>query len=244
MNRLSFVVILVVGFVSSYGQLRALKLKVEIKEPAPFTEVRTPQEIPVSYKIYNIGLDTLWTCDSLLVYVNHWVQPTELGVKRWFRFDEDLLPGDSTVLFRDTLAIDRSQDIEDREFGLFTKFGNVITDRDCMPLGPNTSEFINDEITLIHKVPTLGVNSVYLENEIRVYPNPSDGSSIYIENKGNISLGVVRVQDILGNTILSSESKDLMKEDNTLLLPQFVAGMYVLSIETNKGWFTTKIIVQ
>lgn len=242
--RLSIAIALFAGFISSYGQLRALKLKVEIKEPTPFTEVRTPQEIPVSYKIYNVGLDTLWTCDSILVFVSHWVQPSELGIKRWFRFEEDLLPGDSTILFRDTLSIDRSQDIEDREFGLFTMFGNIITDKDCMPVGPNTSEFINDEITLIHKVSTLSINSVHSENEISVYPNPSDGSSISIENKGNSSFGEVRVQDILGNTILSSDSKDLMMENNTMLLPQLVAGMYVLSIETNKGLFTTKIIVQ
>jgi hypothetical protein len=247
MNRfikLSFVVVLMIGSVTSFGQLRTLKLKLEIKNPAPFTEVRTPQEIPVSYKIYNVGIDTLWPCDSILVLVSHWVQPTELGVKRWFRFDEDLLPGDSTVLFRDTLSIDRSQDIEDREFGLFTMFGSIITDINCMPVNPNTSLFINDEITLIHKVPTLSINTIELENEISVYPNPSDGSSISIVNEGNSRLGIVRVQDILGNTILDGEAEELIRKEYVLLLPDLEAGMYVLSIETSSGWFTTKIMIQ
>jgi|GEM_PF-2494567 hypothetical protein len=243
-KRLSLIIVLIAGFISSYGQSRTLKIKVEIKEPAPFTEVRTPQKIPVSYKIYNVGLDTLKTCDSLVLLVDHWVRTSGFGPLNTFRFDADLLPGDSSVLFRDTLPIDRSQDIEDRQFGLFAKFGNVITDIDCMPVNPNTSEFINDEITLIHKVQTLSVNSVNRENELQVYPNPSDGSRISIINEGNRSLGIVRVQDVLGNTILDGEAKELIRNDNAMLLPDLEVGMYVLSIETSFGWFITKIMVQ
>jgi hypothetical protein len=75
-------------------------------------------------------------------------------------------------------------------------------------------------------------------NKIKIYPNPSHDKIVFVSNiyeQGNIHLF-----DLTGKLLLSKNSNNKIEQ---LDLSSFPAGLYFISIETNKGITTLKLIL-
>ncbi|MBP6334025.1 MAG: T9SS type A sorting domain-containing protein [Bacteroidia bacterium] len=87
----------------------------------------------------------------------------------------------------------------------------------------------------------VGVNTPILEEQIRIYPNPSQGN-IYIENlSAEHGSATITVTNPLGQVIFTQESRSLIKE--TIDLSNYTEGFYTVQIRTESGVVNKKILV-
>ncbi len=86
----------------------------------------------------------------------------------------------------------------------------------------------------------LGVEDTQILNTISVYPNPVK-ENIFIRVPSQISLVDFRISNILGKTILSDTFEP---RANKLNVSSLNTGMYFLTINTDKGVVTKKIIIK
>ncbi|MFM1876694.1 MAG: hypothetical protein RL266_2431 [Bacteroidota bacterium] len=86
----------------------------------------------------------------------------------------------------------------------------------------------------------VGVNEEPVINEVLVYPNPSTGTVHLQENyAGQLTNASVQVFDLSGRMVFTQSGNV-----NTLKLDQLIAGTYILRVESEKGVFTQRLILQ
>ena len=85
-------------------------------------------------------------------------------------------------------------------------------------------------------------------NQLKVYPNPSNGVftlSTNYEFNPEYS-GRIAVYDVLGQLVWSAGSKNLTRGNNEIEIDmrELRAGIYQLQVTTDKGTFNKKIVVE
>ncbi len=75
------------------------------------------------------------------------------------------------------------------------------------------------------------------QNGISIYPNPTNGI-INIET-GNNNIQNIKISDITGKTLIK---KSDIQQNEAIDLSELESGIYIISIQTDKNIFTTKII--
>ncbi len=102
-----------------------------------------------------------------------------------------------------------------------------------------------DEIVEINLIPT---NIQSLENQISIYPNPSNGIFTVTNPQGFKNLVGLEITDITGKIIYSKDKAYLVSTTTQIDLTRGHAhlhkGIYFITINTAKGIFTQKLIIQ
>ncbi|AUC82624.1 T9SS type A sorting domain-containing protein [Lacinutrix sp. Bg11-31] len=90
---------------------------------------------------------------------------------------------------------------------------------------------------------TLGVEAfLSLDNQVAIYPNPSNGN-ITIKNSG-ATLNEVTVTDINGRTIEAINLNGITTDKNLDLSSKLSSGLYFVSIVSETGTITKKLIIE
>ncbi|OBX23131.1 MULTISPECIES: T9SS type A sorting domain-containing protein [Bizionia] len=89
---------------------------------------------------------------------------------------------------------------------------------------------------------TLGTNSFELSEKIHVYPNPSNGN-ITIRNSG-VALEKVNITDLHGRVVSSYNLYGITTDKKLDLRSELASGMYFMSITSEKGVLTKKILIK
>jgi len=92
-------------------------------------------------------------------------------------------------------------------------------------------------ITLIE---VLGLDDDLLQNNISVYPNPSNGE-IHIDNFGNHILDKIEIYTVEGKRVTVTY---LTNKQNKITLNTLKSGIYFLKLYSNKGSIFKKIVVE
>jgi hypothetical protein len=79
------------------------------------------------------------------------------------------------------------------------------------------------------------------QNEIVIYPNPSQGSFVYIESRDNITDAVITLFDIYGR-VVSTTTSTLLNSRVQINVGTFPTGKYILRV-TGQGQSLTKQII-
>jgi hypothetical protein len=79
------------------------------------------------------------------------------------------------------------------------------------------------------------------QNEVVIYPNPSQGAYIYIESRDNIKDAAIELFDIRGNLIKTTAPK-LLNSQMQIEVGLLPTGKYILRV-TGQGQSLTKQIV-
>lgn len=119
--------------------------------------------------------------------------------------------------------------------------GNIINDP--FPTHFPSGGFDLDAVGVIHGV-NASVGSTQNKKPIRVYPNPAS-SFVNISLGGGMSeLSRVTIQDVLGNTVLISETAHLSSNGNWRINTSSLNNnVYFVVIETPTGIHTEKILI-
>ncbi|MCD2257902.1 T9SS type A sorting domain-containing protein [Psychroserpens luteolus] len=90
---------------------------------------------------------------------------------------------------------------------------------------------------------TLGVDeSTLLENHVTIFPNPSNGD-ITLKNS-TIALEKVVVSDLNGRTIVTQNLNGVIGDHNLEMSSELSAGLYLITISSEKGSAVKKIIIK
>jgi hypothetical protein len=84
----------------------------------------------------------------------------------------------------------------------------------------------------------IGLNNL-LNNQIRIYPNPTKGK-ILIQNLMQISNNSIVIRNILGEIIITSDSKNSL---TSLDLSHLENGVYFIEVSSNNGIIIEKVIL-
>lgn len=109
----------------------------------------------------------------------------------------------------------------------------------CTPTLKNSNSNYSTSFSNICTNNTSGINSSLLENQIFVYPNPTN-NKLYI--KSNLhSIESFEIINIFGETVISGKKSDLDKTD-IIDLSNISMGVYFINIKTSEGIAVKKII--
>lgn len=87
---------------------------------------------------------------------------------------------------------------------------------------------------------TTGVNGAYPEEMINVFPNPAN-NVLHVQLPSTDNAPVIKITDLAGRTVAEQKVIELQTNVN---LENFVAGVYVVNIVTDKQVITRKIVKQ
>lgn len=93
----------------------------------------------------------------------------------------------------------------------------------------------------VQSSPTLSVNDLALNNAILIYPNPSS-EIITIKNNTALNIKNISIIDVRGKTLKHLNIEDL-NEQETINIQSLNSGLYFLSIISDQGTSTRKLIV-
>jgi len=122
-----------------------------------------------------------------------------------------------------------------------TNAANITAIKIIQPDVSDNTDFAFHNIN-IDVLDTLSIeNFIELGNEISIFPNPSNGN-ITIKNSG-IVIDTVSVIDLNGRAITAYDLKGITSDKNLDLSSKLVSGMYFVSISSEKGIITKRIII-
>ena len=87
---------------------------------------------------------------------------------------------------------------------------------------------------------TMGVDVLGLNDNLSVYPNPSNGE--FTINIGNETMSKIHVFDISGKLVFSDKIVN-KTENHTLNLSYLTNGIYILKLSNNEYTKQTKLVI-
>ena len=103
----------------------------------------------------------------------------------------------------------------------------------------NYRSSLKNSPALVNCTGIVGNNNLLNNNQIRIYPNPSNGK-ILIQNLSNITIEKILVRNVLGDIILLSNNINL---PFSLDLSNVKNGIYFIEITSSKGKRIEKVIL-
>src|SRR5690554_3119749 len=95
------------------------------------------------------------------------------------------------------------------------------------------------EICVFGNPPTSGVSNLELDNDLNIYPNPSNTGLFTVS--GNKNINAIYVLDGSGKTVFTN--RDIDKSTEMIDLSAFKKGIYIIRIAYQEGYITKKIIL-
>lgn len=98
--------------------------------------------------------------------------------------------------------------------------------------------------TLADPCSTLHINENLLEDNISIFPNPTDGLvNVYFENK-NISDKIsIKIYDMIGKLIFEKMDVELINNSFSINLENLTSGIYFINIQRNNKSTSKKLII-
>ena len=91
---------------------------------------------------------------------------------------------------------------------------------------------------------SVGISEVYGDQEIGVFPNPTNGEITVSLKDGTSISGNLEIHDLDGRLVYSSEVNNLKHINLNTTQLNFTTGVYVLSLNTAEGVLNQRIVVQ
>ncbi len=94
---------------------------------------------------------------------------------------------------------------------------------------------------LVRKILTVssGINEIKLENDVVVFPNPSNGQ-ITIKNSGE-KVYTIKLYNELGQEVIKAGKLEANEKDKTIYLEHLEAGIYFIELSTTEGKIVKKL---
>lgn len=229
------------------AQSREVKLDYAIVEPAEWDVFSSPQEMPISFRLYNRGPDTLWTCDTLGSFIDHSLMyPFKQEVLR-VALREPIYPNDSSELYRDTSFVDWPKDFNDVKTMVLSLVAGIAATDYSHPKGSPLYNEIGDQQTvrLLHKRSTASAINQADITPFRFYPNPlAGGSSLSLQGLDNETVRMCYIADANGRVTYL----ELPQVDDSgglhLKLGTFISGLYFICVITDTSKYSEKLIIE
>ncbi len=234
--------------ISLNAQTRNVKMEYKIIDPIKNKEIRVNESIPIAIRLYNYGPDTLWTCDSFLMYFSVSMNYTGTQQHKIFILDKPLFPGDSSDIITDTAHWEWPFTIEtDRYISLNTSLALFGTDYshpkgNYVNISGVEGQKDNSNVKLLVRRTTASVEDELVKERqnIVLYPNPIKGNKTTLKGIDASSILEINCMDISGRILQCAYSSS--GNETVITLPNRVSGIYFLSITTDEIVITKKVI--
>tara|TARA_B110000902_G_C14172855_1_gene537523 strand:- start:673 stop:1119 length:447 start_codon:yes stop_codon:yes gene_type:complete len=124
------ILVLLIAFtwLSAKAQTRQVNFSYKIVTPIPYDEFSSPQKIPITFRLYNHGPDTLWTCDTFVSYIVHSLGMSQDSNIYTFSLAEPIFPNDSSKIYFDTSYVNWDGPGARTSLTLNLQVANIATD--------------------------------------------------------------------------------------------------------------------
>ncbi|MBI1305494.1 MAG: hypothetical protein GC181_02640 [Bacteroidetes bacterium] len=240
------------GFIcSALGQIRQVNIGYRFINPKPEDLFVSPAQIPVSFRFYNYGKDTIYSTDSFTYIISHEILGPYKEVIGRVKVGKTIIPGDSSEVFSDSIGVNWTNDHHTYHFKLFLLCSYFTCDRNngspVIRATIDSSQMYPYYILLRHNYSS-SVDKLKLPFLPSVSLNPnmlssgSDGLNIHLQNVDpNVipSFKLYSVNDqIITVTNVSGSDQNFVVPVNNLL-----PGVYYLITELNGLRFQNTFVV-
>lgn len=98
--------------------------------------------------------------------------------------------------------------------------------------------------TLADPCSILHINENLLEDNISIFPNPTDGLvNLHFENKNTSDKISIKVYDMIGKLIFEKIDVELISNSFSINLENLINGIYFISIQQNNKTTSKKLII-
>ncbi len=116
----------------------------------------------------------------------------------------------------------------------YTHTGNSVSD-DIFQYTIEDNDGASSNVATVHIATTLGMDGTYIQDDIRIYPNPTN-SVLYIET--NVEVATIEVFNLLGVKVVK------FKATNEIDIANLSSGVYLLTITDTMGRSLKKMIIK
>ncbi|HRH62668.1 MAG TPA: T9SS type A sorting domain-containing protein [Bacteroidia bacterium] len=95
----------------------------------------------------------------------------------------------------------------------------------------------------VSNAPLAVANTISLQNQLLLFPNPSQGvftMTLNLASQSDIKISII---DLLGNQVYSSKKSNVKNEDIQFDLSNLAKGVYFVEVATNKEKVTRRISI-
>lgn len=249
MKKIYSLALLMMLSVSVFAQ-RTINYEVTLAAPSASTVITPTTQFSIDAVIKNLGPDALVATDSTLYFLSlsGSILPIN-GGQFWQRWGKTLNVNDTFHITFNGLTLNYNQAVDSNRtlcFNAIPNFdgGGVDT------IADNNMANNSGCVTMLFKAATTGVNEVSATlngmSQASVYPNPTQGNTTVQINMATTADVQVKVMDITGRTVLSTEKTRMTKGDHTidLDLSSLQTGLYIYQVNMGNDKSSGKIMVK
>ena len=245
--RINILLLITLIATSGWSQTRQVNFTYKIVSPIEDTHVSSPQEIPVAFRLFNQGPDTLWTCDSFASDIVHSLGISLDSNRRKFVLSSAIFPGDSSDIYFDESYVNWTGSGESINLDLSLTIGFIGTDYSHIKGSLLQAQSGDDagvqRINLIHKKNKVSVDKLESRVEINVYPNPLTGRVLTLKNVDVSSLTHFSLLDIRGRSVAFTQENFSNEQTVKLTVPANLIGLYILVVRTEDQIVTKRVVI-
>ncbi len=231
------------NFLVANAQFRDVEVEYRLLSPSKGDSFKSPGMIPVYFRLFNNGPDTIYSADSFVYSITHGLIYPFKPVTKRLTVGEVIVPGDSSSIYYDSVPIDwEGQFVPTFELSILASYFTSLRPGEVFRVThPDYQDSIR-KVTLRH----IYNSSTPFEDthtKLKYYPNPNNGY-VHIELGENLSSEnlSINMYNITGQPVdFSIENYST----NHLILhyPNCRSGIYFLQIKEGKDVLTNSRIL-
>lgn len=249
MKKIYSLALLMMLAVGAFAQ-RTINFEVTLASPSASTVITPSTQFTIDAVIKNLGPDALVATDSTLYFLS--LSGTILpinGGAYWNRWGKTLNVNDTFHVTFSGLTLNYNQTVDSNRTLCFNALPNfdgggvdTIADNDLT----NNSGCV----TMLFKAASTGVDEISGTlngmSHASVYPNPTQGNTTVEINMASTGDVYVKVLDITGRTVLTTEKSRMAKGDHKidLDLSSLQPGLYMYQVYMGSNKASGKIMVK
>ncbi len=249
MKKIYSLALLMVLTVSAFAQ-RTINYEVTLASPASSQVITPSTQFTIDAVIKNLGPDALVATDSTFYFLSlsGSYLPINGGVF-WNRWGRTMNVNDTIHVTFSGLTLNYSQDVDSNRtlcFNAIPSFdgGGVDTIAD--------NDLTNNSgcVTMLFKAATTSVGQITATTNglstASIYPNPAHGNTTVNVNMANTADVYVKVLDVVGRTVLTTEKSRLTKGEHKINvdLSNLQPGLYIYQVNMGRDKSSGKLQIK
>ncbi|MFT5725451.1 MAG: hypothetical protein ACI9JN_002576 [Bacteroidia bacterium] len=231
--KVLFLILISLVSIDIFGQGRDIDIGIKITDPQDGDYFVSPSKRLITVYLYNYGPDTIIPKDEF--YVEFIFSAFHIFPK-FLSFDKTVIPGDSFMYQRE-LDINYSGDVESMKFCAeafaYSKGRDSIRSETGFHLNNNKNCVQTKHIDSSSFLDVIDINDLVISS----FPNPVEKQ---LSIHANQLIANISVFNLKGQLLYVKKHVNTL--DYTFNMSNFTTGIYFLSVETEAGMFTQKII--
>lgn len=249
MKKIYSLALLMVLSVSAFAQ-REINFEVTLASPTSSQVITPSTQFSIDAVIKNLGPDALVATDSTLYFLtlSGSILPIN-GGQYWQRWGKTLNVNDTFHITFNGLTLNYNQAVDSNRTLCFNAIPNF-NGGGVDTIADNNMSNNSGCVSMLFRAATTSVGQISATtnglNSATIYPNPAQGNTTVNVNMANTADVYVKVLDVVGRTVMTTEKTRLTKGEHKINvdLSNLQPGLYIYQVNMGRDKSSGKLQVK